>query len=134
MRPNGAMTDKPTKDVPTTAEILAYERRVWEALVAGDPEADMAMLSSDFLGVYPSGFSDRDGHGGELSAGPTMAQYQLSEARLMPLADGLVLLAYRADFTRAGRSDTETMYISSIWRRQGDGWINCFSQDSMAEP
>jgi hypothetical protein len=127
------MTDKPTKDVPTTEEILALERRVWEALVAGNPKADMAMLSGDFLGVYPSGFANRDQHGEELSDGPTMARYDLSEARLMPLADGLVLLAYRADFTRAGRDAAEAMYISSIWRRQGDGWLNCFSQDSMVE-
>lgn len=127
------MTAKPSTPKPTTEDIVALERRVWDALVSGDPQADKAMLSCDFLGVYPSGFSDRDGHTDQLVNGPVFARYHIEDARLMWLADDLVLLAYRGDFLRVGRDTSEVMYISSIWRRHGKTWQNCFSQDSKAE-
>lgn len=110
-------------------DLLTCERRVWDALVAGDPDADGRELTPDFLGVYPSGFSDRAGHIDQLRNGPTVIRYALSQATVMRLAPGLALLAYRADLTRPGRP-VEAMYISSIWRRQGDGWVNLFSQDT----
>ena len=44
---------------PSVDEFVRLETRVWQALVDGDPEADARMLSDDFLGVDPAGFSDR---------------------------------------------------------------------------
>jgi hypothetical protein len=41
--------------------LLALETKVWEALQRGDAEQDRALLSADFIGVYPSGFADRAG-------------------------------------------------------------------------
>ena len=43
-----------------------------------------------------------------------------------------VLLAYQAVYTRVGRQDSETMFVSSIWQRSGAGWVNVFSQDTPA--
>ncbi|MDO6483131.1 nuclear transport factor 2 family protein [Shimia thalassica] len=125
------MTQK-TDNETTLAEILAYEEKVWGALVAGDPEADGALLSKDFLGVYTSGFSDRAAHMAEVEDGPSMAEYRLSEARLMDLGEGQVLLAYRADFRKPQSPDWDAMYISSIWKITPSGWINIFSQDTPA--
>ena len=110
--------------------ILDLERRVWQALADGDTSADQALLAEDFLGVYSTGFSDRAGHVGQLAAGPSVQSHALSAARLMPLGAGRVLLAYRADFTRVGRSAGEAMYVSSIWERRNGRWLNTFSQDS----
>jgi hypothetical protein len=42
------------------------------------------------------------------------------------------LLVYRARYVRAGGIAEEEMYVSSIWRRRGDGWVNLFSQDTPA--
>lgn len=112
------------------AELLACESRVWDALVAGDAQADGRALTQDFLGVYPDGFSGRTAHMGQLDRGPTVVRYALSQARLLPLAPDLVLIAYRADLLRPGKSADDAMYISSIWRRMGDGWLNLFSQDT----
>ncbi|HGG05310.1 MAG TPA: nuclear transport factor 2 family protein [Aliiroseovarius sp.] len=109
---------------------LTLERRVWQALVDGDPTADSALLAADFLGVYSTGFSDKAGHVGQLADGPTVAAYEISQARLMPLGKGRVLLAYRADFRRLGQTTPEAMYVSSIWEQRGAGWRNTFSQDS----
>ena len=127
------MTDKTTLPVPSTSEILSREETVWKALCAGDAGADMAMLTEDFLGVYPSGFSDRAGHGAMLADGPTMQDYELSEVRLLPLADGVVLLSYRAAYLPVGKADWQAMYISSIWRFENGAWLNSFSQDSPAD-
>ncbi len=69
---------------------------------------------------------------GQLAAGPSVQGFALSDARLMPLGAGRVLLAYRADFTRIGRSAAEAIYVSSIWERRGGRWLNTFSQDSPA--
>lgn len=111
-------------------EILAEEHRVWAALAEGDAVADAGALSETFLGVYPSGFSDRDGHVAQLAEGPTVAEFRLSEARAMPLGPDHGLLAYRVEYRRSGGTEPETMLVSSIWQRRAAGWINVFSQDT----
>ncbi len=119
---------------------LALERQVWQALCTGDQARDRSMLSDDFLGVYPSGFSDRTNHVDQLAGGPTVHDFHLSDARLLNLADGQVLLCYRADW-RPPRSDgsdrpgpPRAMFISSIWEHRPGGWVNTFSQDTPTAP
>lgn len=120
-------------------QALALERQVWRALCTGDQDLDAAMLSDDFLGVYPDGFSDRAGHIEQLSDGPTVHDFHLSEARLVELAAEHFLLCYRADWRAPRSSGSEhpgaarAMYITSIWSRRADGWINTFSQDTPTE-
>ena len=55
----------------TVDDFVQLELEVWRALVTGDQSLDRSMLSEDFLGVYPSGFSDRAGHVDQLASGPT---------------------------------------------------------------
>ncbi|MEY2521831.1 MAG: hypothetical protein QOJ66_396 [Ilumatobacteraceae bacterium] len=117
-------------DLDTFVEL---ETKVWDALRLGDAEADARLLAEDFLGVYPSGFAGRSDHAGQLANGPTVAEFVLNDARLMVLSDNHVLLAYRADlrrFSAGARAPAESMYISSLWSRRADGWVNVFSQDS----
>ncbi|WP_245890717.1 nuclear transport factor 2 family protein [Albidovulum aquaemixtae] len=113
-------------------EILACERHVWDALVAGDATADDAALHDGFLGVYPDGFSDKAGHVAQLADGPKVRSYELTDLRLMRFGDEHVLLAYHARFTRTLSHEREEMFVSSVWRRVPDGWINLFSQDTPA--
>lgn len=117
---------------PDLALFITLETRVWQALVAGDPQGDGAMLTPDFLGVYPSGFSDRDDHTGQLANGPIMQSYDLDQARLLTIGDDHALLSYRATYVRAGGDATEVMYISSLWERRDGSWLNSFSQDTPA--
>ncbi|MCB2120744.1 MAG: nuclear transport factor 2 family protein [Rhodobacteraceae bacterium] len=114
------------------AELLACERAVWDALVAGDAAADMATLDECFLGVYPDGFAGKADHGAQLAAGPTVARYEIAEARVLPLSPDVAVLAYLARYLRPGAEQQEAMYVSSIWRREGGGWRNVFSQDTPA--
>jgi hypothetical protein len=114
-------------------EFVRLETAVWQALVDGDAAADAALLTADFLGVYPSGFAGRDDHAGQLADGPTVATFQLSEARLLAISDDAVMLSYRADSRpAAGSSHPEpaAMYVSSLWCHRDGRWLNLFSQDT----
>jgi hypothetical protein len=115
---------------------IELETKVWDALRSGDAEEDARLLADDFLGVYSSGFANRSDHAGQLANGPTVADFALHDARIMVLSDDHVLLAYRAVWRRAtadGEGSTESMYVSSLWSRRADGWVNVFSQDSAAD-
>lgn len=117
------------------SEVLGLEHRVWQALVEGDSAADGHLLAADFLGVYPSGFARAEDHVGQLADGPTVARYKIGEARLLELGLDHVCLSYHASYQRPGGSQWEAMYVSSIWKRQPGalGWINVFSQDTVAD-
>lgn len=127
------MAENDNPPFPGLDGILALEERVWQALVAGDAAADGAMLTDDFLGVYPSGYADRAGHMAELADGPTMQRYALDRARLMRLGPNRAMLSYRAVYVPAGADAERVMYISSLWEWRGDRWLNSFSQDTPAQ-
>lgn len=110
--------------------LLALEHVVWRALADGAPDVDEQLLSDDFLGVYPTGYAGRSDHVGQLRDGPTVAEYDVSDARMVAISDDAALLVYRAVYRRPGRTDREEMYVSSLWCRRGDAWMNTFSQDT----
>ena len=60
---------------------IDLESRVWDALRRGDVEEDMRLLAEDFLGVYSIGFAGRSDHAGQLANGPTVAEFELHDAR-----------------------------------------------------
>ena len=119
---------------PDLATLVELESRVWTALVQGDTQADEQLLAADFLGVYATGFANRDEHAGQLAAGPVVASFALSQARLLDLGPDTALLSYLATWTRPGAPAPQRMFISSIWRRRDGRWRNVFSQDTPAAP
>jgi hypothetical protein len=112
---------------------LELETKVWEALVSGDIKADESLLADDFLGIYSSGMAGKEEHATQLERGPTVADYSLSDAKIMILAEDTVLLSYLAHWTRTATNKQEAMYITSIWKKTGKVWLNIFSQDTKAE-
>ncbi|WP_226963739.1 nuclear transport factor 2 family protein [Nostocoides sp. F2B08] len=119
---------------PTEAELLAAETAVWEALRAGDRAADRALLAPDFLGVYPTGFVDRDDHVAELDEGPIVAEFDILETRTMATGQDSALIAYRVRFRPTADGEPLEWMVSSIWRREPDGsLVNTFSQDTPVE-
>jgi hypothetical protein len=109
------------------------ERQVWDALARGDADADRELLASDFVGVYSTGFANRSDHADQLVGGPTVADYSISDARLIRVSPAAVMLCYRADYRRlrAGVPGSgETMYVSSLWTESDGRWCNVFSQDT----
>ena len=120
----------------STEQFLELESEVWTALVTGDSEADGRLLADEFLGVYGSGFSRREDHVNQLQNGPTVASFDLSQGRIQVLAEDVVLLSYRAEWTPtspAGEGEKIREFITSIWRRSDEGWRNIFSQDTAVE-
>ncbi|MEM1300324.1 MAG: nuclear transport factor 2 family protein [Pseudomonadota bacterium] len=117
----------------TQALLQSLERQVWDALVAGDAAADRALLSPDFLGVYPSGFATAECHAAQLAAGPSVITYRMEAIETRILSEYTGLIAYLAHYTRPDAPETELrMYVSSIWRQDAGGWRNIFSQDTDA--
>ena len=117
---------------PSIEFFVSLERQVWEALATGDAAADTALLSHDFVGVYPTGFADRSDHAAELHDGPTVSDYEISNETLLRLTDDHVVLSYEARYRRTPDGDDETMYVSSIWSHRDGTWVNTFSQDTPA--
>lgn len=111
-------------------DVVALETRVWQALVDGAASADEDLLLPDFLGVYPTGFSDRAGHAEQLAHGPSIASYHLEQARVIAVGPDHVILSYLATFKRAKADASEQMYVSSLWARRDGRWRNLFSQDT----
>jgi len=122
------MTQPVTSDLLETLQ--ACERSVWSALVSGDQNADQHALHAGFLGVYSDGFASKADHVAQLEHGPTIAEYSLSDFQMRALGTGHALLSYKAEFLRTSAQVSETMYVSSIWQRAGEGWVNIFSQDT----
>lgn len=118
--------------LPGLDHFLALEAAVWDALVTGDAAADTALLSDDFVGVYPTGFARRDDHTGQLAGGPTVATYAIDRPVLIPAGADSALLAYTATFRRTADAEPETMYVSSLWCHRDGRWLNTFSQDTPA--
>lgn len=123
------MTSEDNPDLPALSYFVSLETRVWQALVEGDAQADADLLLPEFLGVYSSGFSKKAGHVSQLSDGPTVARFDLSDARMLEVGPQQVMLSYRARFTRVG-ADQEEMYVSSLWVGRHGKWRNIFSQDT----
>lgn len=109
---------------------INLESRVWDALANGDSDADLELLSAEFVGVYPSGFANRADHANQLADGPSIASYSISEARLIEVSTDAAILCYRADYLRPHRRVGEAMFISSLWLQRDGRWQNKFSQDS----
>ncbi len=120
-------------DTAMIEKFVDLETRVWEALLNGDGQADAALLSADFLGVYETGFSNRTEHAAMLGNGPIVLNYQIEDARLRVVTDKAVLLSYLACYTKpADPARQERMYVSSLWQEIDGQWLNTFSQDSNA--
>lgn len=120
----------------TLDQFVSLETEVWEALKSGDADADIRLLAAEYLGVYSSGFAGKSEHVEQLQDGPFVERYELSEARILVLAEGVVLLSYKADFIRHkgdGSGAEESMFVTSIWQSQAVGWHNVFSQDTAAK-
>jgi hypothetical protein len=116
--------------LPGLEFFVDLERRVWDALVAGDAGADRALLSDDFVGVYPTGVAGRGDHAGQLAGGPTVSEYTVERPLLMSISGDAALLTYEARFRRTADAESETMYVSSLWCRRDGRWFNTFSQDT----
>lgn len=109
---------------------VGLESAVWQALVDGDQAADEALLADQFVGVYPTGFANRMDHAEQLAAGPTVVEYSILTPLVLEITKDCLLLSYEARYQRAVERSVERMYVSSLWERHDQRWLNVFSQDT----
>ena len=125
---NGGAGYRPHVDLDMLVEL---ETQVWQALLDGDPAADERLLSHDFVGVSPTGLAGRDEHVAHIAGQPTVARFELVEARAFAVTDDAWMLMYRAVYQRPGVDESEeAMYVSSLWCCRDGCWVNVFSQDT----
>ena len=112
---------------------LGLEIQVWEALKNGDKNANYNLLSDDFLGVYETGLSSKEDHLELLRNGPIISCYEIGSTQLIQLGPEIASLTYSATatFLKNEEKDTQVLlYITSIWARRLNKWVNIFSQDT----
>jgi hypothetical protein len=112
---------------------LGLEMQVWEALKTGDKNINSNLLSDDFLGVDETGLSSKSDHLELLRSGPIILCYKIGSSQLIQLGPETVGLTYSATakFLKNDDQDTETLlFITSIWARRLNKWVNIFSQDT----
>jgi len=112
---------------------LGLEIQVWEALKNGDKNANSKLLSDDFLGVYETGLGSKEDHLELLRNGPIISCYEIGSSQLIQLGPEIASLTYSATatFLRNEGEDTQVLlYITSIWARRLNKWVNIFSQDT----
>ena len=112
---------------------LGLEIQVWEALKNGDKNANSRLLSDDFLGVYETGLGSKEDHLELLRNGPIISCYEIGSSQLIQLGPEIASLTYSATatFLRNEGKDTQILlYITSIWARRLNKWVNIFSQDT----
>ncbi len=112
---------------------VSLESAVWQALIDGDAAADLGSLAEHFIGVYPSGRSDRAGHVAQLDDGPSVLDYAIDSPVVLALADDCLLLTYEASYRRTGAGSAKRMHVTSVWQRFDGRWLNVFSQDTPVE-
>ena len=122
------MPDTPKTDAVHPA--VTAEQAVWQALMCGDLQADEALLSAEFVGVYPGGLSGKAGHVQQLADGPVVAEARWLDWRVIEIEPHLALVTYTAQLRRTGATAWEAMRISSLWRLDSGRWLNLFSQDT----
>jgi hypothetical protein len=92
--------------------------------------ADHALLSEDFLGVYPDGFAGRAAHSGQLAGRADGCVLPDRGGASAPLGPTTSFMPIARAIVRPGAETPEDMLVTSIWERREGGWVNIFSQDT----
>jgi hypothetical protein len=130
--------DRPAPGMQASqAELLALEKRGWEAWKNKDTTAYRAVLTDDAVSNGRSGPTSID----QMVAGLKdceVRSYALDEgsARVKSIAPGVALLTFKAtqDATCGGTAAPPTVWASSLYVRRGGQWRNVFYQETPGTP
>jgi hypothetical protein len=115
-------------------ELLALERRFWEASSASDGDFYRTQATADALYVFPgpTGVLTNEECATVVDDNHTpWAWFEIEQPRFVQLAEGVVLLTYTS---RAQHEEGEpfSMRVSTVYRAVQDGWKLAFHQQTMA--
>ncbi len=100
-------------------ELLALEAGFWQA--SGDPAAYERHVAPDAVHVFPGwGVAGLDRVLDAVGSSAPWESFELHEPRLVELGAGAAALVYTAHAVRDG--EPYDAAITSVYRRDGDGW------------
>src|SRR5215472_6455189 len=114
-------------------EIVALERKLWDADVSGGPYQDL--IAADFVGIkHGLRFDAQD----DALAGKEykLRSYTMSDERVRLIRTDVALLTYRVNWTGtfAGTELPERpFYVASIWVNQAGHWKNTFYAETQPD-
>jgi ketosteroid isomerase-like protein len=129
----GSMTMQ--EDATFRDALAAQEKRIWEAMKAGDWKTVEAMSSDRFVAVCPTGFESKS-EAIEKGKAHKLTAYTLSEWRSIKLDNDTGLIMYKAECTGTpaeGGSDKFIAYHTTLWRRDGNNWLADMHQATKEE-
>jgi hypothetical protein len=106
----------------TTSDIVANEKAVWAALIAGQFDVFESYLSTDSIEVEPNGVMDRAASVKGVQ-GFDFSKSTLSDWRTVRLDDDASIVTYTVHFL-GQKPDTE--YHSTIWANRNGKWSAVF--------
>ncbi|GGD46282.1 hypothetical protein GCM10010915_29440 [Microbacterium faecale] len=103
----------------TAGELLDVEHAGWRALCAsrGGTFYGELMLPDALFILVNGATMTRDDVAASLDGAPGWDSYELVEARLVPIADDVAALSYRATATRADLPEPFTALMSTVYHR-----------------
>src|SRR5258705_2726256 len=110
--------------VATTADVIANEKNVWDALKAQHYEVFASYLAPEFIEVEPTGLSDKAGSVKGVQ-NFDLSKSTLSDWKTLKLSDSAALVNYLAKIPGA-KPDMERH--SSIWANKNGKWMALFHQ------
>ena len=116
--------------------LIATEKKLWEAWKNKDPKPLKATLAADSIMVGESGVADK-AHAIEAvtSMDCNVKSFSLSDFRLSMPASNVALLSYKgtADGTCAGTALPPVVWASSVYVNRGGKWYAYSHQESNAK-
>jgi hypothetical protein len=127
-------------ETPTDLEsqLLALERRYWQALKDRDVATVVALTDDPCIVTGPQGVGliDRQSMAKMMKDAPyTLDDFHLSDdAQVRMLGDDVAIIAYKAqeDFTVEGQSVSLEAAESSTWVRRDEGWVCALHTEALS--
>ena len=115
--------------------IIASEKRLWEAWKNKDDKPFKVALSPGSIMVSDMGVTDKEAIVNDISSGNCeVRSYSLSDFKLTWLDSDAAILTYKAtqDVTCNGTAGPAAVWSSSVWMRRGGKWYVATHQETPA--
>jgi hypothetical protein len=109
--------------------LSGIEKRAWKAADTRDVKFYREYLAPEALVVSPWGILDREGILRDLVENPNeFPEYAIMDEKVVPVGEGCAVLAYTVSF------GGQTLYVSTVYARNGGRWRAAFHQRTPALP
>jgi hypothetical protein len=116
--------------------LIASEKKLWEAWKNKNDKPFRAALSSDTVMISEMGVSGKEAIVKEIGSGNCeVGSYDLSDFKLTWINSDTALLTYKAtqDVTCNGTKGPAAVWASSVWVRRGGKWYAATHQETPAQ-